>query len=199
MRVGVAHHLGWAVVVTASTNHAVVDRRRIELVEPGVATAPIHHEGGAHPLHRSAETLDDNALGALVTNVRASVARTAAAALDELAAALPEPIASMSVRAWPADFPDDIAVQRRIPYEGRADSVMYCQVLAESHATAVGPSTYYNAKEVEAEAARILGCRGPTRCSMAVGHVATTVVRTIGPHGRHRIARLRRTTGTRGA
>ena len=45
MRIGIAHHLGWAVAVTAADDHRVVDRRRIELVEPGVATAPIHHEG----------------------------------------------------------------------------------------------------------------------------------------------------------
>src|SRR6266498_3275754 len=96
MRLGIAHHLGWAVAVTASAAHTVMDRRRIELTEPGVPTAPIHHEGGPHLLHRSAELLDDNALAALVADVRASVVRAASAALDELAAALPEPIISMS-------------------------------------------------------------------------------------------------------
>ena len=45
MRLGIAHHLGWAVAVTASADHKVVDRRRIELIEPGMPTAPIHHEG----------------------------------------------------------------------------------------------------------------------------------------------------------
>ena len=45
MRVGIAHHLGWAVAVTSSAAYEVVDRRRIELIEPGVAAAPIHHEG----------------------------------------------------------------------------------------------------------------------------------------------------------
>ena len=30
MRLGIAHHLGWAIVVTASLDHEVVDRRRIE-------------------------------------------------------------------------------------------------------------------------------------------------------------------------
>jgi hypothetical protein len=45
MRVGIAHHLGWAVAVTASADHQVVDRRRIDLIEPGMPTAPIHHEG----------------------------------------------------------------------------------------------------------------------------------------------------------
>ncbi len=62
MRLGIAHHFGWAVAVTASTDYRVVDRRRIALIEPGVPTAPIHHEGGPHLLHRLAEPLDDKAL-----------------------------------------------------------------------------------------------------------------------------------------
>jgi hypothetical protein len=159
MRLGIAHHLGWAVAVTAAADHRVVDRRRIELIEPGVPTAPIHHEGGPHLLHQSAEPFDDNALAALVADVRASVVRAASATLDELAAALHEPIISMSLRAWPADFPEDIAVQRRVPYESRADSVMYCQVLAELAHHRGWAVHLYNAKEVEDEAVRILGER----------------------------------------
>jgi hypothetical protein len=31
----------------------------------------------------------------------------------------------------PLDFPDDIAVQRRAPYEARADAIMYRQELSE--------------------------------------------------------------------
>jgi hypothetical protein len=38
VRVGIAHHLGWAVVVAASDDGSVADRRRIELVEPGLPT-----------------------------------------------------------------------------------------------------------------------------------------------------------------
>ena len=130
MRVGVAHHLGWAVVVVASDDHEVVDRRRIELIEPGLPVAPIHHEGGAHELHRSSEPPDDATLAALVERVRASAARATSAALDDLVASLPLPVTSLSVRGWPADFPAGIAALRRVPYESRADSVMYCQVLA---------------------------------------------------------------------
>jgi hypothetical protein len=159
MRLGIAHHFGWAVAVTASADHKVVDRRRIELIEPGVPAAPIHHEGGPHLMHRSAEPLDDDALAALVAGVRASVVRTTSAALDELAASSPEPIASMSLRAWPADFPEDIAVQRRVPYESRADSVMYCQVLAGLARERGWVVHLYNAKDVEVEAVRILGER----------------------------------------
>jgi hypothetical protein len=157
MRLGIAHHFGWAVAVTASADHEVVDRRRIELVEPGMPAAPIHHVGGPHLLHLPAEPVDDNALAALVADVRASVIRTASAALDELATALPEPIVSMSLRAWPADFPEDIAVQRRAPYESHADSIMYRQVLSEL-ADARGWEVHlYDAKNVEDEAIRILG------------------------------------------
>ncbi len=159
MRLGIAHHFGWAVAVTASADHSVVDRRRIELVEPGVPAAPIHHEGGPYLLHRSAEPLDDDGLAALVAHVRASVIRAASAALDELATALPEPIVSMSLRAWPTDFPRDIAVQRRVPYESRADSVMYCSVLGELARERGWAVHLYNSKDVEDKAARILGDR----------------------------------------
>ena len=85
--------------------------------------------------------------------------RATSAALDELAAALPEPIVSMSLRAWPADFPADIAVQRRVPYESRADSVMYCQVLATLAHARGWELHLYNTKSVEDEAVRILGDR----------------------------------------
>ena len=159
MRLGIAHHYGWAVAVTASDDHGVVDRRRIELIEPGLPPAPIHHEGGPHELHRQGEPLDDAALEALVAEVRSSVARSTAAALDQLAAAVPEPITSMSIRAWPPDFPEDIAVLRRVPYESRADSVMYLQVLA-AVAEERGWSVHlYDAKHVEAEAITLLGDR----------------------------------------
>jgi hypothetical protein len=155
----VAHHFGWAVAVAASADHTVVHRRRIELIEPGLPPAPIHHVGGSHLLHRSTEPLDDDALAALVADVRASVVRATSAALEEIVAVLPEPIVSMSVRSWPADFPQQVAVQRRVPYESRADSVMYCQVLAELARERGWEVHLYNAKDVEAEAARILGDR----------------------------------------
>ena len=150
MRVGIAHHLGWAVAVTASADHQVVDRRRIELIEPGTASAPVHHEG---------KPLDDAAVAALVVTVRASAARATSAALDELATAVPEPVVSMSLRAWPLDFPDDIAVQRRAPYEAQADSVMYRQVLAEQARARGWMVHLYVARDIESQAASILGDR----------------------------------------
>jgi hypothetical protein len=159
MRIGIAHHLGWAIAVTATPDHEVVDRRRIELIEPGLPAAPIHHEGAAFPLHQTGEPLDDAALAALVADVRASARRTTGGALDDIAATLSRPITSLSLRAWPADFPDDIARQRRVPYESRADSVMYLQVLAALAQERNWAVHFFDAKNVEAEATRLLGDR----------------------------------------
>ena len=150
MRVAIADHFGWAVAVTASADHEVVDRRRIELVEPGVSAAPIHYES---------RRLDVAATAALVAKVRASVARAASAALDELATSLPAPVLSVSLRTWPLDFPDDIAVQRRAPYEARADAIMYRQELAELAHAHGWDLHLYDAKAVVDQAIRLLGQR----------------------------------------
>ena len=150
LRVGIADHLGWAVAVTAGADHAVVDRRRIELVEPGVSQAPIHYDRGR---------LDVAGTAALVATVRASAARASAAAFDELAAALPAPVVSLSLRLWPARFPEDVAVLRRAPYEARADAIMYRRVLAELAHERGWELHCYDAKQVEGQAAALLGAR----------------------------------------
>ncbi|TCK21264.1 hypothetical protein [Pseudonocardia endophytica] len=148
MRVGIAHHFGWAVAVTAAPDFRVVDRRRIELVEPGTPPAPVHHDG---------VDLSDDALAALVSDVRASAVRATSASLDALAADVGDPIVSLSLRAWPLDFPTDIAVVRRVPYEARADSVMYRQVL-DDVARARGWDVHvFDAGSVLDRATRIVG------------------------------------------
>lgn len=150
MRVAIADHLGWAVAVTASADHEVVDRRRIGLIEPGVSAAPIHYES---------RNLDVAATAALVAKARASVARATSGALDELATALPAPVLSISLRAWPLDFPDDIAVQRRAPYEARADAIMYRQELSELAHARAWEVHLYDAKAVVDQAVRMLAER----------------------------------------
>jgi hypothetical protein len=150
VRVGVADHFGWAVIVTSSGDHRVVDRRRIELIEPGLTAAPIHYDSAR---------LDVAGTAALVAEVRASVARATAAAFDALADDLPEPVMSISLRALPADFPDDIEVLRRPPYESRADAVMYRQVLRDASLVRGWALHFYDAKNIEAHAKKILGDR----------------------------------------
>ncbi len=150
MRLGIADHLGWAVAVTASADHEVVDRRRIELIEPGMSAAPIHYES---------QRLDVAATAALVAKVRASVVRAASAALDEISTALPAPVLSISLRAWPLDFPDVIAVQRRAPDEARADANMYRQELSELAHAREWQVHLYDAKAVVGQAVSMLGER----------------------------------------
>jgi hypothetical protein len=150
MRVGVFDHFGWAVVVTASADHEVVDRRRIELIEPDMTAAPIHYES---------RHLDVAGTAALVARARASAVRATSAALDELQSALAETVLSISLRAWPPDFPEDIAVLRRPPYESRADAIMYRQVLAELASARDWAVHLYLAKEVVGQAVSRLGAR----------------------------------------
>ena len=150
MRIGVADHFGWAIAVTASADHEVVDRRRIELIEPGVSAAPIHYES---------RRLDLAGTAALVGKVRASVARATSAALEEIATALPAPVLSVSLRTWPFDFPEDIAVQRRAPYEARADAIMYRRELAELALARGWEVHLYDAKAVVDQAVRMLSER----------------------------------------
>jgi hypothetical protein len=159
MRVGIAHHLGWAVAVTVASDFEVSDRRRIELIEEGLPSAPIHHEGGTHEMHRTGPTLDDDQLTALVATVRTSAKRMADRALDALDAASPEPISALALRKWSLSFPTDIATQRRPPHESRADSVMYCQVLAAAAERRGWQVLAYDLRTVEADAAAVLGAR----------------------------------------
>jgi hypothetical protein len=150
VRLGIADHFGWAIAVTASADHEVVDRRRIALVEPGITSAPIHYES---------RRLDVATTAALVARVRASAGQATSTALDEIAAALPAAIVSISLRDWPADFPADIAVQRRAPYEARADAIMYRQVLAEVARARNWEVHVYDARDVVDQAAGMLGGR----------------------------------------
>ena len=157
MRLGVAHHLGWAVVVVADDDHRVVARRRLDLLDRDLPVAPVHHRGGPHAFHHGGDPLDDHALEALVADVRRSAELATSTGLDRLAADVAGPIASMSIRSWPRDFPTDIAVARRAPYESRADGVMYLETLAAA-ATERGWAVHrFDPRTVEAEAGEALG------------------------------------------
>src|SRR3954465_1057885 len=101
--VGVAEQGSSVVVVTVAATGDILDRRRIELVDPGLPTHPHHHEGswavgrylntpGARPL-----SLADAV--ALVERGRASATRRASDSLSALAAVMPVPIASIAIRA----------------------------------------------------------------------------------------------------
>jgi hypothetical protein len=78
----VADHNGWAVLVSAALvdgEPAVVDRRRVELIEPDVPSQPYHHETLA---------LRDADAERLLRTVTRSIAACTALAFDRLAADL---------------------------------------------------------------------------------------------------------------
>lgn len=137
-------------MIVTAVDRRVVDRRRVELIEPGVPTAPVHQEG---------KGLDDRAVEAMLADVRASAHRATDAALAELAADVVAAIESMSLRAWPLEFPTDITVLRRAPYEAQADSVMYREVLAERARARGWDVVRFDAKDVERRARAVLGDR----------------------------------------
>jgi hypothetical protein len=145
--VGVADHHGWAVLMSlAAPRHRVrvLDRRRIALIEPGLPTAPIHHEGQSLPLDEARK---------LVDAVRASVEQCAEVALDALTADLgakPAAIALRECPALPAPLEEKIS---SYPAQNVADSVMYREILASSAEARGCAIHWFVAKRAEEDAA----------------------------------------------
>lgn len=140
---GISDHAGWAVVVCVARGE-VIDRRRIDLLEPGLPNMPFHHD---------AQELPADEAEALVARVRRSAAQCAKSALG----VLPANVQAIAIRRRPL-LPTTVA-ERIADYwaQARADGVMYRDVLAEA-AEAQGWSVVeYDAKTVLREAAHTLG------------------------------------------
>ena len=134
-----------------TADHDVVDRRRIELIEPGVSPAPIHYES---------RRLDVAATAALVARRERPSSGRRPRPSRRSPPALPAPVRWISLRRWPLDFPEDIEVQRRVPYEARADARdVHRQALAELAHARDWEVHLYDAKAVVDQAAGMLGDR----------------------------------------
>ena len=149
VRVGIADHLGWGVAVSATADYEVVDRRRIELVEPDVTAAPIHYESWRLDLAATAE---------LVANVRPR----SCGQLRWHSTSSPQRCRRWWFRSrcvpghWtspPTSRANAVRHTRR-----RADAIMYRQVLsARPHG---GWKVHlYDAKRVVDQAEHVLGAR----------------------------------------
>ncbi len=137
--IGVSDHGGWAVLVTATSDGTLLDRRRVELVDEELPKIPHHSEGQALPLHEAV---------ALVERVRASAERHAKLGLDAVAMTMPGRILGVALRQCPL-LPPTIA-ERIKDYRAQnvADWVMYRKSLAAA-AQARGWSVHwYDAKKV---------------------------------------------------
>ncbi len=185
--VGVAEHANAAVLVTIAPDCTLLDRRRIELTEPGLPTHPHHHEG-SWAVGRYLNTPGARALSladavALVERVRASAARGAREALEVLAAGVAAPIARIAIRVCPTLPPT--TAERIADHRAQtvADSVMYRQALA-SAAEARGWSVHwYDRERVFDDAAAALGGKDVAAFLHGMG-------RSIGPpwQARHKLA-----------
>jgi hypothetical protein len=121
--VSVAEHAGWAhVVCAAMVGHvpAVVDRRRVTLIDAGLPRMPYHHESIGMP--------EDEA-NALIARVRRSIATRASFAVQgvmtDLAPA--HAIAALAIRKPPfSDLPETVAdVWQSYRLQCAADGMMY--------------------------------------------------------------------------
>lgn len=149
--VGVSDHGGWAVFVTVSHDGALLDRRRVELVDDELPAIPHHHEAQLLPVNEGV---------ALVERVRTSAERHAALALDEMAIAVPA-VSGIALRICP-ELPPTIA-ERIKDYRARnvADWVMYRHALASAAAARGWAVHWYDAKAVLGRAEdRVLQMRG---------------------------------------
>ena len=140
---GVSDHAGWAVVVCVA-NGEVVDRRRIELLPPGLPNLPHHHDAQALPMNEAV---------ALIERVRASAVLCATKALQ----ALPADVTAVAIRKRPT-LPPTIE-QRITSYRAQnvADTVMYRDAIIQAAKARGWSVSEYNAKTVLKEAAAALG------------------------------------------
>jgi hypothetical protein len=185
--VGVAEDGKSAVLVTVAPGGELLDRRRIDLTERGLPTHPHHHEGswavGRYLKTPGARVLSLAEAVALVERVRASAARGARAGLEALAAALPVPIAAITIRVCPelpSTIEERIADHRAQTF---ADSVMYREALAAAAEARGWAVHWYDRARVFHDAAAALGREDIDAFLLAMGS-------SIGPpwQAKHKLA-----------
>jgi hypothetical protein len=121
--VSVAEHAGWAhVVCVAAPGNvpAVVDRRRVVLIDAGLPTLPYHHDSIGMP---------ESDANALIARVRRSIAACSAGALHGLATDLSPDyrMVALAIRESPfAELPANVAaVWQSYRLQCAADGLMY--------------------------------------------------------------------------
>ncbi len=147
--VGVAEHSGWAELVSIAPRDgaiAVIDRRRVELIDAGLPNQPYHHETLRLPAHEAQ---------ALVDRVRRSVDVCCRRALEQLGTALgPDRLVALAIREPPGPpIPATVAeVHQSYRATCTADGEMYRQTLCDAAAT-LGIEVVRHRKGTELESA----------------------------------------------
>jgi hypothetical protein len=146
--IGVSDHGGWAILVTATGNGTLLDRRRVELVDEALPKIPHHSEGQFLPLDEAVE---------LVERVRASAERHAKLVLDAVATEVSASILGIALRQCP-ELPPTIG-ERITNYRARnvADWVMYRKAFAAAAKAQGWPVHWFDPRQVYAMASKALG------------------------------------------
>lgn len=144
--IGVSDHGGWAVLVTAARDGAILDRRRVELVGEGLPKIPHHSEAQRLPIDEAVE---------LVERVRVSAEKHAVLALDGVAKAVPR-ILGVALRMCPPLPPTIAECIKDYRAQNNADWVMYRKALASAAEARGWPVHWYDAKKVLGHAAQVL-------------------------------------------
>lgn len=155
--VGVAESGSSAALVTLSSDGELLDRRQIELIDPGLPSHPHHHEGswavGRYLGSPGARPISLPEAIALVERVRASASRRARASLEALAEATPIAIARIAIRECPTLPPTTEERIRDARAQTCADSVMYRQALAAAAEALNWTVCWYDRDQVARDAA----------------------------------------------
>jgi hypothetical protein len=177
---GISDHIGWAEFVTIGVQDetlVILDRRRVELIQPGIPTAPYHHEGLVLPLAQTK---------AIVECTRKSIAKHCRTAPTQLKSA--HGIFAIALQQSPMDrLPNDLSeilASRRITCA--ADGMMYREMLAD-----IGKSMGLNVSRYPRksdEIAVVATALGTNRATIAE-HIAA-FGRRVGPPWRkeHQVA-----------
>jgi hypothetical protein len=121
--VSVADHAGWAHVVCVAVRGqapAVIERRRVALLDPGLPTLPYHHD---------TTTMREDKANALIAQVRRSIASRTSDALTRVVTDLTPAYAvvALAIREPPfAELPETVAaVWKSYRLQCAADGIMY--------------------------------------------------------------------------
>ena len=174
--VGVAEHSSVPVLVTIAASGDLLDRREVQLIEPGLSAFP-HHAEGSWAVGRYLDTpgarvlpLDD--VVALVERVRQSALRGARDGLAAIAAAVSVPIGAIAIRACPPLPATIVARIRDNRAQAVADSVMYREALAVAADERGWTVHWYDREVVWDEAAQVMRVRDIAPVLAAMGKLA---------------------------
>lgn len=159
--VGVAEHGNSAELVTVRRRGALLDRRRVDLTDPGTPTHPYHHQGawavGRYLDSPWAKPISLPDAIALIERVEKAAGAGAVRILDAVQADVPVPVSHIAIRACP-ELPDGIEARiRDNRAQTMADSVMYRMALAHAAKARGWTVCWYDRDTVFAAAAAASG------------------------------------------